>query len=207
MRLYGIDIAKRMNIESLRKDGMPFTYLEMKNLGAPVASSNNRIVAVTDMKVGDYTIAAQPGVPRPITITHATDTVTDTLGTITIEGTNILDEVISETLVPTADDTIATEQLFKTVTKVTGAGWVISAPTDEDQIQLGVDDMIGVPVDLESSHQIIFAMLGTAIIAPEDIDDGQVELMPNAGIDVNTATYDGAKTLRVLVAFNRDYTS
>lgn len=205
MRLYGVDIAKRMNIESLRKDGMPFTQLEMKNLGDPIAETDDHIVAEADMKVGDYTVAASPDVPRKVNVTHATSVSTDTLGTITIEGTNILDEVISETVVPVADDVVITDNIFKTVTKVTGADWVIDDTADK--IKVGVDDMIGVPVDLESSHQIIFAMLGTAIIAPDDIDDGQAELMPNAGIDVNTATYDGAKTLRVLVAFNRDYTS
>lgn len=208
MRLFGIRTSQALNVEDLRKDGMPFTRLELKDLGDPIVKTANRIVAVTDMKVGDYTIAAQPDVPRKLTVTHAKADELDTLGTVVIHGTNILDKVISETIVPEEDDVVTTVNIFKSVTKVTGVGWVIDGVTgSEDQIQVGVDDMIGIPVDLEDSHQIIFAMLGTEIIPPEDLDDSQIELMPNAGIDVNSATYDGTKTLRILVAFTNDYTS
>lgn len=213
MRLFGIRTSQALSVDdlkadTLRKRGTPFTRLELKDLGDPIVKTVNRIVAQTDMKVGDYTIAAQPDVPRKLYVTHDKEDELDTLGTIVIEGTNILDEPISETIVPEEDDVVVTENIFKSVTKVTGVGWVIDDVTgSEDQIQVGVEDMIGIPVDLEDYHQIIFAMLGTAIIPPEDLDDIRLGLMPNAGIDASGATYDGTKTLRVLVAFNRDYVS
>lgn len=99
---------------------------------------SNRIVASADMKVGAYTIAAQPYVPSKITLKHtATDTV-DTLGTVVISGDDADDRTISETLTPVSGATVTSVNTYKKIVSVTGAGWVIDAVDgSEDKIEVG----------------------------------------------------------------------
>jgi len=209
MRLYGINIAKEMDIQRFRKgaEPVPATKLQMIDLGQPILAAVDRVVTATNMKVGDYTIAAQPVTPRRLTVTHALDGALDTLGHIVIEGTDILDKDISEIVVPEEDDTVITEKIFKSVTKVTGVDWVEDAPTDEDQISVGVDDMLGVHIDLLDIEQVLFALLGTEIIVPSAFDEYQLGKLPDAGIDVSGATYDGTKRLYLLAYYNDIYVS
>lgn len=103
---------------------------------------SNRIVASTDMKVGAYTIAAQPYVPSKITLKHtATDTV-DTLGTVVISGDDADDRTISETLTPVSGATVTSVNTYKKIVSVTGAGWVIDAVDgSEDKIEVGTAEV------------------------------------------------------------------
>lgn len=111
------------------------------NTAATTAAVTNRIVASTNMIVGAYTIA-NGGVPvwsgaANITITHTTVAAgTDTLGTITIVGTDRNGQAISEVLTPVADSTVTGTKAFRTVTSATGAGWVIAG--GNDTIVIGV---------------------------------------------------------------------
>lgn len=102
-----------------------------------LAPDDNKIVTSTNMKVGSYTVAAQPTSLARISITHTTVTGTDTLGTITITGTDKDGVSVSEEVTPVADSTVYTTQLFKTVATVVGADWVIN--TTEDTVIVGVD--------------------------------------------------------------------
>ena len=208
MRLYGMRTSQKFNIQSLRRSNVPSTNIEMINLGQPLLSVDTRVVAEVDMKVGDYTIAAQPGTARKLTVTHAKQDELDTLGTIEITGTNMLDEVITEVIVPEEDDVVITEKIFKSVTKVEGKGWVIDGVTGTaDKIKVGIDDMLGIPIKLESTHQILFAMLGTAIIPIDQFDNGLLGNLGECGIDVSGATYDGTKWLYLLASYNEIYVS
>lgn len=110
------------------------------NTAATTAAVANRIVASANMKVGTYTIAnASPvwGGGALITVTHTqVGGVTDTLGTITVVGTGLTGSAQTEVITP-LDGTVATgTKVFRTVTSVTGAGWVIN--TGNDTITVGV---------------------------------------------------------------------
>jgi hypothetical protein len=110
------------------------------NIAATTAAVPNRIVASANMKVGTYTIANASPVwagGALITVTHTqVGGVTDTLGTITVVGTDLFGVALTETITP-LDGTIATgTKVFRSVTSVTGAGWVIN--TGNDTIVVGV---------------------------------------------------------------------
>lgn len=100
----------------------------------------DKIVTSTNMKVGSYTVAAQPVSLARISITVTAVDTADTMGTITISGTDIVGNSQSEIVTPVADSTVYTTSLFKSVTSVVGAGWVIDAvEVSNDTITVGVD--------------------------------------------------------------------
>lgn len=103
------------------------------NTAATTAAVTNRFVASANMKVGAFTVANASPVWSGgclVTITHTTVAGTDTLGTIQIDGTDLTGAVISETLTPVADSTVTSTKIFRTVTAVTGAGWVATSTAD-----------------------------------------------------------------------------
>ena len=158
-------------------------------LGAPVVADADRIVTSANMKVGSYTIAAQPDVPRNITLTHTAVGAADTLGTVTITGTDIAGQVITEVLTPSSGAAVTGAKAFKTITSVVGAGWVIGERNDT--IVVGVGDKIGLPFLMDAAADAPLSILGTAITVPTatyDVDEV-------CKITIATATYDGSKKL------------
>jgi len=93
----------------------------------------NRFVTTTNMIVGAYTVAnatmPTPGARR-VTVTHTAVTGNDTLGTITVTGTDARDQVIVDVITPLAGTIATGTKFFKTVTGVVGAGWVINVGND-----------------------------------------------------------------------------
>lgn len=117
-------------------------------------------VASTDMKVGDYTLAAttMPGnCARNVTVTQTATSTEDTNGTVTVEGTDLAGDVITEVITPDAGVTKAGAKAFRTVTKITGAGWVVA--DGADKITVGFGDVIGLP-DLLSCNTVLLAAKG-----------------------------------------------
>jgi hypothetical protein len=103
------------------------------------AADDDLIVTSANMKVGAYTVAAQPGTPSKISATVTAVDTADTMGTLTIVGTDTLDRALTETVTLVADSTVWTSGYFKTITSITGAGWVIDgAEGTEDTIEVGV---------------------------------------------------------------------
>jgi hypothetical protein len=110
------------------------------NIAATTAAVTNRIVTTANMKVGAYTIAnASPAWQGGalITLTHTTVATTDTLGTVALVGKGLHGEAVTETLTPSADATVTSTKVFRSVTSATGAGWVKQGAT-EDTIVIGV---------------------------------------------------------------------
>jgi len=102
-------------------------------IAATTAAVANRFVTTTNMIVGAYTIANASPVWQGgclVTITHTSVTGTDTLGTITIVGTGVDNQPLSETITPLADAVATSTKAFRTVTSATGAGWVINTGND-----------------------------------------------------------------------------
>lgn len=110
-------------------------FLSMTLNTAAVA---DRIVGSTNMKVGSYTVAAQPYCPSLITVATTASGTADTQGTITVTGTDIFGTVLTDTITPVAGTTVTGTKYFKTVTSVVGAGWVIDVGAGNDTIVVGV---------------------------------------------------------------------
>lgn len=107
------------------------------HFSAATAAVANRFVTATTMKRGTYGAPANSGAmptegARHVTITLTRNGAVDApLGTITIDGTDIAGNVISEAMTP-LDNTIATSTLwFKTVTAVTGGNTWVTDGTDD----------------------------------------------------------------------------
>lgn len=168
---------------------------KLYNLGAPVLADVDRIVISADMIVGAYALAAQPDVPRNITVTHTTvETGTDTLGTITIVGTDAFGETITEVITPTADSTVSGALAFATVVSATGAGWAITG--GNDTITIGVGTVLGLPLIVESASQILLGTVGASVVVPTVVVDAAIS---ECTVDLSSGTYDGTKKALVFV--------
>lgn len=110
------------------------------NTAATTVAVANRYVTSTNMKVGAYTLAnttpAWSGAAL-VTVTHTeVGGGVDTLGTIAIVGVDLAGQTRTESIVP-VNGTVATGTIpFRTITSVTGVGWVIG--TGNDTIVVGV---------------------------------------------------------------------
>ncbi len=170
------------------------------NLGAPALASVNSLVTSTNMIVGEYTIdGSQPDVPRNVTVSATAGDTADTMGTITFVGTNYADEAITEEITPIAGSTVAGTKAFKTITTITGAGWVIDgSESTNDTVIIGVGNEIGLPIALDSATEIMMGILGTAIVATNPTV-GTPATIEETTIDVSSGIYDGTKEILVFV--------
>lgn len=108
-------------------------------IAATTAAVTNRFVASTNMIVGAYTVAA----PNPVwqggcnvTVTHTqVGGVTDTLGTIVVVGFGLDGQALTETITPISASVATGTKTFRTISTVTGVGWVIN--TGNDTIVVG----------------------------------------------------------------------
>jgi len=113
-----------------------FSY---SHISATTAAVANRFVTSTNMKVGTYTLANTTPVWDGgclVTVTHTeVGGGVDTLGTIVVVGIDLSGQTITDTITP-LNGTVATgTKVFRTITSVTGAGWVIG--TGNDTIVVG----------------------------------------------------------------------
>lgn len=165
-------------------------------LGAPILADVDRVVVSANMKVGAYTIAAQPDVPRNITVTATAGGTADTMGTILVTGTNVDGDVITETLTPVAGSTVAGAKAFKTVASVVGAGWVIDAVEGtNDTITVGVGNLLGLPIVIAGGTNCRLGVLGVAFVTPTTTV-GVIELCT---VDLSSGTYNGTKAAFALI--------
>ncbi len=169
------------------------------NLGAPALADDDLIVTTTNMIVGEYTVAAQPDVPRNITVTASAGDTADTMGTITIVGTNYDDEVITEEIIPATGSTVAGALAFKTVTTVTGAGWVLDEfETTNDTIVVGIGNELGLPIVLDVTTEVMLSILGTTITAT-NATVATPATLEGTTIDMSSSTYNGTKEALVFI--------
>jgi hypothetical protein len=132
--------------------------------GSPAVSDDDRFVVSVDMKVGDYTVAVgtmpEAAIARKLLITVTADTGNDTMGTLNIVGTDIAGAALTETIAPVAAGSVETLNAFKTVTSITGAGWVIGGGAGtEDAIKIGTSESLGLPDKLSDTAQVLCASL------------------------------------------------
>src|SRR5262245_17064137 len=103
------------------------------NTAASTAAVTNRFVTSTNMANGNYTVAnASPtwsgGCLVTATITGVTGN--DTPGTLTIIGTGLNGLPLTEVLTLTAGGLATGTKVFRTITTLTQAGWVINTGND-----------------------------------------------------------------------------
>lgn len=116
---------------------MGFTFT---NTAATTAAVTNRYVTSTNMKVGAYTLAnttpAWSGAGL-VTVTHTeVGGGVDTLGTIVVVGVDLAGQTRTDTITPVNGTTATGVIPFRTISSVTGVGWVIG--TGNDTIVVGV---------------------------------------------------------------------
>jgi hypothetical protein len=128
----------------------------------------NKIVTSVNMKVGTYTIAAQPISPCVLSVAVATVAGADTMGTLTFVGTDISGSVISESVIPVSGSTVYTVNEYASVTSITGAGWVVN--TTADTITVGVSSAVSGNGYYFSAIQVITA----AVVASETVKSGAI---------------------------------
>lgn len=130
---------------------------------------SDRIVSSTNMKVGAYTVAAQPLVPSKITVAVTAGDTADTMGTVTISGFDSDNAPLSETVTPIAGSTVTTSGTFKTILSVVGAGWVIDDEEGtNDTIVVGTAE-VSKESDLYISNLLVLA--DAVVASQEDLDD------------------------------------
>lgn len=105
------------------------------------------------MHLGDYPIVGGHGTmpdntPRLVTVKRVFVDGGDTAGTILVVGTDGNGNAISESIIPGANDaTVDGTLYFKTVTSLTGAGWVISGGADT--IEIGYKALAGIEATMD----------------------------------------------------------
>lgn len=106
-----------------------------------VEEDDDRIVTLTNMLDSTaYSIAAQPDVPRPLEFTVATVNTADTLGTLTVVGTDSIGLAQTKTYTPITGKYI-TPDTWKTVTSITATGHVTVGTVDT--IKIGIAPVSG----------------------------------------------------------------
>jgi len=103
------------------------------NIAATTAAVNNRFVTSVNMANGAYTVANaspvwQGGCQVTATITGIGGN--DTPGTLTIVGTDLTGAAQTEVLTLVAGSVATGAKIFRTITSVTQAGWVIVSTND-----------------------------------------------------------------------------
>jgi len=109
---------------------MAATYI---GVSASTAAAPTRLVTSTNMVVGAYTLANTTPTWQGgglVTITHTAVGAADTLGTIAVVGVDLAGNTRTDTITPIASSTATGVIPFKSITSITGAGWVINAGND-----------------------------------------------------------------------------
>lgn len=165
-------------------------------MGQPILADADRIVASVDWADGSLTVAAQPDVPRNLTVA-LTDADNSVSGLLTITGLDMNGNTVVETMTPDAaggGKTLTGTKIFASVTSAVISGTAGAAP-GTDTVVIGVGEVIGLPYDLIHSAAISDVYLGGARVAAPVLATGA----STTGIDVSAATYDGSKIMWAIV--------
>lgn len=157
--------------------------------GSPVLDDVDWFVASANMKVGAYTLAHNaPDVgARNVTVTQTiTNAAEDTNGTITVTGTDLAGNVISEEIIPNGGATVAGALAFATITSVVGAGWVVNG-ADPDTITVGFGALIGLPDKLTDTAQVLVASLNNVKEATAPTVTVSATVLAANTVDLNSA--------------------
>lgn len=179
------------------------------NIAATTAAVTNRLVASANMKVGTYTLANggvavwQGGFLATVTHTEVGGGV-DTLGTIVFVGKDLHGQAITDTITP-LNGTVATgTKVFKSVTSVTGVGWVIG--TGNDTIVCGVAAGSYVAVGGGVLHAVAINTTAAAAVTVSDAGGTIATLKASIGEGVYVYDVPWSGFLKVATTSTNDVT-
>lgn len=163
-------------------------------LGTPVVADVDRIVTAVQIADGAQTIAAQPDVPRNITmtLTDANDSVT---ATIVATGTDPAGNTVTETMEPDGaggGKSLTGTKIFAWIDNVTVSNTAGSAAGDN--LEVGVGNVIGLPTDIDAATAVKHTYLGGVRQASPTVAVGA----SMSGVDASGGTYDGSKLMHVI---------
>ncbi len=171
-----------------------------EELGQPSALDDNYFLISTVMKATAYTLdqTALPAnnPPRNIIVTHTADGNVDTLGNMVVDGTDVDDGVIQETIAIANGTTAVGTKAFKTVTACTSASWV--ADGNADTIEIGFDTLLGLDRVHSATSEIFQAQLAGLVRLPDAVVIDAVDVEENT-ISLTGGTYDGSKVAKVII--------
>lgn len=186
---------------TVAKTGSDVAYVE--RLGTPDLADADYFLVSVDMQATAYTLdqttLAAGNPPRNITVTHAAVGTADTLGDLVVDGTDVDDGVISETITIASGTEAQGTKAFKTITALTTAGWVIDGvEATADTIEVGFGKLLGFSRTLSAATEVVTGLLNRAIQAPT-IAVNATDVESNT-VDMSAGTYNGTKLADVLLA-------
>lgn len=145
------------------------------NTAATTAAVTNRFVTSVNMANGAYSVAnASPtwsgGCLVTATITGVTGN--DTPGTLAIVGTGVNGAALTETLTLVAGGSATGTKVFRTITSITQAGWVINGGNDTIVVGCAAGN-----VACGSSGQLVGVLVNNAVAAAVTISDASRTIM------------------------------
>lgn len=144
---------------------------------APTASTNGYVVSVA-MGNKTYTLAAtapQYGA-RHVTATRTVVGAADTPGILTVTGTDLSGQTITDVIVPGANGvTVAGTKFFQSVSSIVGTGWVTN--TGDDTIVMGWDAQNAVATGAGTFHGIMVNTTAAGTITISD-NGGTIAVLP-----------------------------
>ncbi len=157
-----------------------------RQLGSPTVEDDDFLVAAgTSMKVGAYILLQTVmDVPRNVIVTHTAVDAADTLGTIVVVGTDINGDAITDTITPLSGTVANGVKAFKTITSITGAGWVIGG--GNDTIKIGCGTRIGL-LDKLANNTVLAAILNAVREATAPTVTFSSTILSQNTVDFSTA--------------------
>lgn len=145
----------------------------------PAAKSITGILAATELKEEEQTITegiTDPDVPRNVRIKGSADVT----GDVVINGTNINDDAISETLALNGTTEVEGDLAFKTITSIELPA---QATENADTVQVGTANKLGLPYKLSLNtvlkvyrNSVLEASAPTVTVDADDLEKNTIEL-------------------------------
>lgn len=197
--------ATAQNINVQRRDMKLASQqlMEKQTITNPVVADVDRILdgqATSSSVVTTVTtFLAQPDVCRNVTLTTGGTTADVAAGNVTISGTNIFGQAITENLAVTANlaGSVAGLKAFCTVTSV-------SIPIQDGAAatyDIGVGDVLGLHRCMNSAGHVVFAVFNNAYEATRPTCVAHATQVENNTCDIN-GTLDGSKTAEIFFVQN-----
>jgi len=162
-----------------------------------VAASADGVHAAITMLATTQTITTgitNPVTPRNISITGAKAGETPT-GDVVITGTDIFDQVITDTIALDGDNTVQGVKAFKTVTSIA----IPVRVTEADTVSIGWGDLLGLSMFLANKDQLIQCSLDGVIEATRATVTVSDTVISQNTIDLNSALNGKAVNAYVIV--------
>jgi hypothetical protein len=161
------------------------------------------------MKVGAYTLANTTPVWSGacfITVTQTVVVTADTMGTIVVVGVDLAGQTRTETLTPVADSTVTGVVPFRTITSLTGVGWVIAGSNDTLVIGCAAGN-----IACGTNGQLGGVLVNNTVATAVTIADGARTILTipasqAAGTYYNLNGVDFSSNLRVVTTSTNDIT-